>query len=198
MKLLLRLASALFMLVVFISAGWNGEVARAQTSTAIDYVQAVVEDSGETGSEITVTWGDTQTCSSNYKAVLRFYNQIDDEFLMTTTLGSVDASSDTTQINGTISDFDEDTIIRLGHFQVLMYCTGDPTDRLVSLVKIARISRVVVTESSVSDMDRVMEGTFSSKPPITALTISEGTLSPSFSQGTTSYTITGIDHSDLG
>ena len=50
----------------------NVAVAQAQT-LSINYITVLAEDSGDTGTELTVTWNDTGECSSDYKAYLKYY-----------------------------------------------------------------------------------------------------------------------------
>ena len=97
------------------------------------------------------------------------------------------AASDDVQITSTISDLQGKGLT----FDVYVYC-GTDSGRGVGSVSIPH------DESSTSDESnrRLVPGIYSSEPPLTSLTVSHGTLDPTFHSHTTRYTVPDIANSN--
>ena len=71
------------------------------------------------------------------------------------------------------------------NFGVELYCGTEDSGRLVSSVSIPR------------DDGRLVPSTYSSEPPLTALTVSPGTLTPTFHSHTLDYTVADVVSDDI-
>ena len=163
-------------------------------STLGNYVEIAVEDSGDRGSTLTVTWNDTEGCPDVYHASLRFFDNHTQEY--TPYWASVGlASAKQNQIQETITSFPNSSQVTIsGYFLVSLYCWTGQSARLVSSLEIWEITEW----EGATAISRMTPGSYSTRPPMTALSIGEGALSPAFSQGILTYTIAGIASSDMG
>ena len=100
-------------------------------------------------------------------------------------LGSADTGA--THITSTISNLEGEGLV----FDVEVFC-GTDSGLLVSWVKIPHDKGPSSTESN----RRLVPGTYSSEPPLTSLTVSPGTLTPTFHSHTTSYTAPDLSNAD--
>ena len=156
--------------------------ARAQTnSKAVSYITVVVtEDTSDPNnviSNFTVTWSDADDCATNYNAYLNI-QQVPGTPESQLHLGS--AASNSTQITKAITVPDGSD----AGFDVELYCGTDGSGRLVSRHYIP------------SSYERPKPGTYSSEPPLSALSVSHGTLTPTFNSYTTSYTVPDVANAD--
>ena len=149
------------------------------------YIAVVVaEDTSDPDNpqtDFTITWSDVDACSTGYNAY--FSNSMDvARGRDTTHLGS--AVTDGSQIASSLSNVEGEGII----FDVELYCGTEDSGRLVSSVKIPHDDGPSSEESN----RRLVPGTYSSEPPLLALTISPGTLTPTFHGHTLQYTISDV------
>ena len=150
----------------------TGAVAAAPSS----YITvAVTEDSSDPDNIVTnftVTWSDSDDCSTNYNIYLAVSPSGNDAEISRTHLGS--AASGSTQATPAISFRGQPF-----HPTLELYCgaydAGSSQNVLVASTELFRWNFV-----------GLREGTYSSAP-LTALTISSGTLSPDFDRGIYSY-----------
>ena len=145
---------------------------------------AVTKDTSDPNNivtNVTVTWSDADNCSTNYNAYLIIgrgtqpghetpESQLD--------LGS--AAFDGAQITKRFSDVPGSVG---GEVAVELYCGTDGSGRLVSRVGIPWY-------------DGLKPGTYSSEPPLIALSVSHGTLTPTFNSHTNRYAIPDVDNAD--
>ena len=149
------------------------------------YITVVVavdtSDPDNTPTDFTITWSDVDACSTGYNAY--FSNDMDvTRGRDATHLGS--AAADGSQITSSLSTVEGEGII----FLVELYCAG----RLVSRVSIPHDDGPSSEESN----RRLVPSTYSSEPPLTALTVSPGTLTPTFHNHTPSYTVADVVSAD--
>ena len=102
-------------------------------------------------------------------------------------LGSA-ATDDTHQITSTISNLAGEGLV----FDVEVFCGTDTTGLLVSWAKVPHDKSSTSTESN----RRLVPGTYSSEPPLTSLTVSSGTLSPTFHSHTFTYTAPDLTNAE--
>ena len=102
-------------------------------------------------------------------------------------LGSA-ATDATHQITSTISNLGGEGLV----FDVEVFCGTDTTGLLVSWAKVPHDKSSTSTESN----RRLMPGTYSSEPPLTSLTVSSGTLSPTFHSHTYTYTAPDLTNAE--
>ena len=160
------------------------EVALSQTQANSEppshITVALTEDSSDLNNIVTnftVTWSDADDCSTNYNAYLNIYpgNEPGHETPGSQLhLGS--AAFDSTQISKGLTGVQG----RLEGFNVELYCGTDGSGRLISRVDIP------------SDSGRPKPSTYSSEPPLSALSVSHGTLTPTFNSYTSSYTVPDV------
>ena len=146
----------------------------AVAEAPLSYITVVVsEDTSDPNNIVTnftVTWSDTDDCSTNYNAYLNIESGLETAESQLH-LGS--AASGGTQITKGVTGVE-------GFFDVEMYCGTDGSGRLVSRVAIS------------SSYERPKPGTYSSEPPLNALSVSHGTLTPIFNSYTSSYTVPDV------
>ena len=166
----------------------TAEVAAAGQPGHITVV--VTEDTSDPNNIVTnftVTWSDADNCSTNYNAYLIINrgtqpghetpeSQLD--------LGS--AAFDGAQITKGLSDV-PGSVDRGG--EVELYCGTDGSGRLVSGVGIPYAL-------ALSGALRPKPGTYSSEPPLIALSVSQGTLTPTFDRRTYGYAVPDVDNAD--
>ena len=143
------------------------------SSISVSYITvSVTQDASDLNnvvSDFTVTWNDTEDCSSGYNAYLLVSLPSGDT---TTHLGS--AASNGTQIAKAQSGVQGSET----GFDVELYCGTDASGRLVS--------RVAIPSDYAGEPN---SGIYSSEPPLTALGVSQGTLTPAFNSHTLRYTV---------
>ena len=149
------------------------------------YITVVVaEDTSDPDNpqtDFTITWSDVDACSTGYDAY--FSNSLDVAGGGETThLGS--ATTDGSQIASSLSNVEGEGIV----FRVKLYCGTEDSGRLVSSVMIPHDDGPSSEESN----RRLVPSTYSSEPPLTALTVSPGTLTPTFHSHTPSYTVEDV------
>ena len=141
---------------------------------------AVTENTSDPNNVVTnftITWNDADDCSTNYNAYLNIYpgNEPGHETPGSQLhLGS--AAFDSTQISKGLTGVQGP----LEGFNVELYCGTDGSGRLISRVDIP------------SDPGRPKPSTYSSEPPLSALSVSHGTLTPTFNSYTSSYTVPDV------
>ena len=145
------------------------------------YITVVVaEDTSDPDNpqtDFTITWSDIDACSTGYNAYLNSWTYANGRDR--THLGS--AATDGSRITSSLSNVEGEGII----FDVELYCGTEDSGRLVSSVSIPR------------DDGRLVPSTYSSEPPLTALTVSPGTLTPMFHSHTLDYTVADVVSDDI-
>ena len=145
---------------------------------------AVTEDTSDLNNivtNLTVTWSDSEDCSANYNAYLNIYpgTQPGHEtpgsqlHLGSVASGSIQIAKELTGVQGTFNGFD-----------VEVFCGTDGSGRLVSRVDVPWYD------------GRPSPGTYSSEPPLSALSVSHGTLTPAFKSSTFDYTVPDVANAD--
>ena len=156
------------------------------------YITVVVtedaSDPDNVETRFTITWSDVDDCSTGYNAYLS--NGMDvARGGDTTHLGS--AATDGSQITRSLSNVEGEGII----FRVGLYCGTEDSGRLVSNVSIPHDDGPSSEESN----RRLVPSTYSSEPPLTGLTVSPGTLTPTFHSHTLNtvlYTVPDVVRAD--
>ena len=173
--------------VSFTDDAGYGETLASAATTAVEASEppshitvAVAEDSSDVNNIVTsftITWNDADDCSTNYNAYLNIKpgNRPGHETPGSQLhLGS--AALDSTQITKGLTGVQGPT----EGFDVELYCGTDGSGRLISRVDIP------------SDSGRPMPGTYSTEPPLNALSVSHGTLTPTFNSYTSPYTVPDV------
>ena len=165
----------------------TAEVAAAGPPSHITVV--VTEDTSDSNnivSNFTVTWSDAANCSTNYNAYLHIRpgtrpgHETPGSQLH---LGS--AASGGAQIAKGLSDVQ----VPVQGFEVKLYCGTDGSGRLVSRVGISY-------DRADSGVLRPRPGTYSSEPKLIALSVSQGTLTPTFNSYTYRYPVPDVANAD--
>ena len=171
------------------------------------YATVVVSDSGTSDSAFTVNWEDPQECTTKYRAGLIWHGpqhpqQQPDSLLPTSDFSEPfgisannlpwlwridfgEAGGGENEITGSISNS-----VNLGgtdHAIEVRCFDDDPEIFIVDGVEYRIYTEWVVTEvtiptSTLASGKRPKAGTYSTEPPLTALTVGSGTLSPEFSK----------------
>ena len=172
------------------SAGTDAVLASTQVdsedeSSLRSYITVVVaEDTSDPDNpqtDFTITWSDTDTCSTGYNAYLNIEpgnrpghetpgSQLD--------LGS--SASDGALITKSLSGVQGS----VEGFNVELYCGTYGSGRLVSTVEIPMA------------YGRPMPETYSTEPPLNALSVSHGTLTPAFNSHTFRYAVPDVANAD--
>ena len=129
----------------------------------------------------TITWSDAAVCSVDYNAYLNIKPSTrtgDETEGSQLHLGS--AASDGAQITAGLTGVQGG----VRGFDVELYCGTDGSGRLVS--------RVVIP----GEYTRPKPGTYSSEPPLSALSVSHGTMTPTFQGGTSRYTVPDVANAE--
>ena len=163
--------------VIAAAGGASGQ----SDSEGVSYITVeATEDTSDPNSIVTnftVDWSDADDCSTNYNTYLNVkpHTQPGQE-----TSGSQhhlgSAASDATEITKALTGVQ-------GHvegFDVEVYCGTDTSGRKLSKVDIP------------SSYGRPKTGTYSSESPLSALSVSDGTLTPAFRSYTSSYTVPDV------
>ena len=160
-------------------------VAGAVDSGAPSYITVeVTEDYSDPINIVTnfaITWSDTAVCSVDYNAYLNIKPSTltgDETEGSQLHLGS--AASDGAQITAGLTGVQGG----IRGFDVELYCGTDGSGRLVS--------RVVIP----GEYTRPRPGTYSSEPPLSALGVSHGTMTPTFQGGTSRYTVPDVANAE--
>ena len=160
-------------------------VAGAVDSGAPSYITVeVTEDYSDPINIVTnfaITWNDAAVCSVDYNAYLNIKPSTltgDETEGSQLHLGS--AASDGAQITAGLTGVQGG----VRGFDVELYCGTDGSGRLVS--------RVVIP----GEYTRPKPGTYSSEPPLSALSVSHGTMTPTFSGGTSYYTVPDVANTE--
>ena len=148
----------------------TGAVAAATLSYITVAVREDASDPNNIVTNFTVTWSDGDDCSTDYNAYLNIRSWLETAESQLH-LGS--AASGSTQITKGVTGV-------AGFFDVELYCGTDESGRLVSRVAIP------------SSYERPKQGNYSSEPPLSALSVSHGTLTPIFNSYTSSYTVPDV------
>ena len=145
------------------------------------YITVVVaedtSDPDNTRTDFTITWSDVDACSTGYNTYLNSWTYANGQDR--THLGS--AATDGSRITSSLSNVEGEDIIR----DVELYCGTEDSGRLVSSVRIPY------------DDGKLVPSTYSSEPPLTALTVSPGTLTPTFHSHTRNYTLGDVVSDDV-
>ena len=171
------LTSAATASVIAAGGGASGQSASEEVSYITVAVTENRSDPNNIVTNLTVTWSDSDDCSTNYNAYLNIEPGTRPGHETAGSqhhLGS--AASDGTQITKGLTGVqgpDE-------WFNVEVYCGTDGSGRLVSRVDIPW------------SYGRPKPGTYSSEPPLSALSVSHGTLTPAFDSYTSSYTVPDV------
>ena len=129
------------------------------------------------GGDDTVSWSDPGNCSSDYNLYLAVTPPANDAETSRTHLGSAaSGSNEATQPISHEVPLSPDGVSRLPRVELELYCGEYEANNLVSSTRLAM------------GAFNFREGTYSSAP-LTALTISSGTLSPSFARGIGGYAV---------
>ena len=157
--------------LTLVVSGSPAYVAAQSGSDPEAYITVVIIDAYDT-----VSWSDPDDCSSDYNLYLAVRPPGNDVETSRTHLGSVASSSNeaTKAISHEIP-LSPSGVTRLPKVEVELYCGENEANNLVSSTQIAM------------GAFNLREGTYSSAP-LTALTISSGTLNPSFDRGINTYT----------
>ena len=151
-----------------------GAVPAQIDSASLSYITVVVREDASDPTNIvtnfTITWSDADGCSTNYNAYLNIESGLETAESQIH-LGS--PASGGTQITKGVTGV-------AGFFDVELYCGTDEAGRLVS--------RVYISSSNA----RPKQGYYSSEPPLNALSVSHGTLTPTFNSYTSSYTVPDV------
>ena len=154
--------------------------ADSEDEPAISYITVVVaedtSDPDNTRTDFKITWSDVDDCSTEYNAYLNSWTYANGRDR--THLGS--AATDGSQITSSLSNVEGEGAI----FDVELYCGTEDSGRLVSSVSIPH------------DDGRLVSSTYTSEPPLTALTVSPGTLTPTFHSHTLNYTVPDVVSAD--
>ena len=160
-------------------------VAGAVDSGAPSYITVeVTEDYSDPINIVTnfaITWSDTAVCSVDYNAYLNIKPSTltgDETEGSQLHLGS--AASDGAQITAGLTGVQGG----IRGFDVELYCGTDGSGRLVS--------RVVIP----GEYTRPRPSTYSSEPPLSALGVSHGTMTPTFQGGTSRYTVPDVANAE--
>ena len=157
----------------------------ATMSQRMIHMTVVTSDFGSAGTTFTITWEDEDEdagCSAGYNVYLDRAHRVEDGenvYQGLVHLGS--AASHETRIVRTF------TSVQSGdsRFDVKLYCGTDSG---------TLISEVFIPSQGLASRERPKSGTYSTKLPLTALSVSPGTLSPAFHRHTTSYVVSDVPY----
>ena len=155
-----------------------GQFDSTDNTGARSYITIVVsEDDSDPDNVVTgfaITWNDAEDCIADYTAYL-------DGVL----LGS--ANSESEQIAKSLTNVQAESL----GFSAKMYCGADDSGRLLSGVWIPEYSRSFNTAPP-SHAYMPVPGTYSTEPSLTVLTVSSGTLTPTFERHTLKYSVPDV------
>ena len=171
------LTSVATALVISASEGASGQ----SESGGMSYITVVVtEDTSDHNNIVTnfnVIWSDSDDCSTNYNAYLNITPSTSpghetpgsQHHLGSTASDGTRLTKGLTGVHGLVEGFN-----------VEVYCGTDSSGRMVSKIDIPWSA------------GRPKTGTYSSQPPLSALSGSHGTLTPAFNSYTSSYTVPDV------
>ena len=139
------------------------------------YVAVEMAHSGSAGSTYTVSWHDTGRCTGSQKYQVYLTMRDTGGWTMISKLG--ETANTNTQF--TVS---KDFFPLSGQRNVVVYC-GD---------MIRTVGEVPVPSATENSVERPVPGTYSSRPALTSLTISPGTLGPAFNSHGFLYSVLDI------
>ena len=129
----------------------------------------------------TITWNDADVCSVDYNAYLNIKpSTLAGDVTEESQLHLGSAASDGAQITAGLTGVQGG----VRGFDVELYCGTDGSGRLVS--------RVVIPGEYTSPEP----GTYSSEPPLSALSVSHGTMTPTFQGGTWGYAVPDVANAE--
>ena len=155
------------------------------------YITVVVTDDesdpDNVGTSFTITWNDADACSENYNAYIS--NGMDvyrggDK----THLGSTASAG--AEITASLSNLQGEGL----RFYLELYCGTEDSVRWVSRVIIPHDEEDPST--SADTKRRLVPGIYSSEPPLTALSVSPGTLTPAFHSHTFQYAVPDVGNAN--
>ena len=157
----------------------------ATMSQRMIHMTVVTGAFGSAGTTFTITWEDEDEdagCSAGYNVYLDRAHRVEDGenvYQGLVHLGS--AASHETRVVRTF------TSVQSGdsRFDVKLYCGTDSG---------TLISEVFIPSQGLASPERPMSGTYSTKLPLTALSVSPGTLSPAFHSNTISYVVSDVPY----
>ena len=166
LRLIAAIAAVLGLALMII--GGPGHVAAQNETTPGAYITVVIESGDDT-----VSWSDPDECSSDYNIYQAVRPSGNDSETSRNHLAT--AASGSSQATLAISDSGDDSFL----VEVELYCRAYDADSSENEL-VASIGITILGSSHIRD------GTYSSAP-LTALTISSGTLSPDFDRGLEQY-----------
>ena len=149
------------------------------TPDPVDYITVVIANSGSAGSTYSVSWNDTGECVGSRKYEVYLTKALDNEWTMHSKLG--ETANTNTRL--TVS---KDNFPMSGQRNLRVYC-GD-MGRTVGEVPLPS-----ATEDSV---ERPVPGTYSSRPALTSLSVSPGTLGAAFKNYGFLYSVLDLPSGD--
>ena len=176
-----------------------------QSPNPVNPVTVVVSDSGSSGSTYEITWQDNEYCSRYWNSRDRRWERKYSAHIVAKEpakeredghyslgvitfipLGSTDAEN--SQMTETQDPFPS---FPAGFGQerfIQLFCGRNPTSdgRMVS--------EVVIPTTTINSVERPVQGTYSSEPALTGLTISPGTLGPAFQKQGFLYSVLDLQH----
>ena len=178
-----------------------GEDETPQAPAEAGYAEVVVEDSGTTGSEFTVSWNDPTGCSSNYSVKLKggyIQNALvtyDGREFGTPYQDIGSTASANRELTGTLDYIDTKTYVELlGRYA---YSDGLAVVVYYSDYESYRVGAELPLPVKTGDtVERPKPGTYSSEAPLTGLTISSGTLAPAFNKDGFLYAVLDVPNED--
>ena len=178
---LIALMALVLVLAVSTRSWATGEVVELQS-----YITAeVTEDTSDpdnVSNTFTVTWNNT-VCTTHYNAYLEYWAR---EPWETTEIHLGSASAAGTQIFKTVTGLEAAGV----GYRVRLFCGLNSGHALISDVWIAQ------NLLNWGNNLRPAPGTYSSEPPLAALTVSPGTLTPAFHSHTSRYTVSDFAQAD--
>ena len=167
----------------------------AVAAAPLSYITVVVtEDDSDLNNIVTnftITWSDADACSTNYNAYLNIRPSTQPGHATPGSqlhLGS--AASDGAQITKVLTG----VLGGVEGFDVELYCGTDGSGRLVSEVEVFSWDYSGDLEDFITG--RPLPNTYSSEPSLSALSVSHGTLTPTFKNYTSSYAVPDVDNAD--
>ena len=176
-----------------------------QSPNPVNPVTVVVSDSGSSGSTYEITWQDNEYCSEYWNWRDRRWERKYSAYIVakepakeredghyslgarsSLSLGSTDAEN--SQMTETQDPFPSFPASFGQERFIQLFCgrnrTGD--GRMVS--------EVVIPTTTINSVERPVQGTYSSEPALTGLTISPGTLGPAFQKQGFLYSVLDLQH----
>ena len=169
----------------------TGAVASAPPSYITVVVTEDASDPDNIVSNFTITWSDSAGCSTNYNAYLNIRPSTQPGHATPGSqlhLGS--AASDGAQIAKVLTG----VLGGVEGFDVELYCGTDGSGRLVSEVEV--FSWDYSGDAEDFTTGRPLPNTYSSEGPLSALSVSHGTLTPTFKNYISGYAVPDVGNAD--